>query len=48
METRWRNAGNKTFLDVYPECPHAFNVFLTKIAKVVNEQMYKWINDLCK
>lgn len=48
METRWRNAGNKTFLAVYPECPHAFNLFPTKIAKVANERMYKWINELCK
>ena len=46
METRWRNAGNKTFLAVYPECPHAFNAFPTKIAKVANERMYSWINKL--
>ena len=46
METRWRNAGNKTFLAVYPECPHAFNVFPTKIAAVANQRMMKWINDL--
>jgi acetyl esterase/lipase len=46
METRWRNAGNKTFLAVYPECPHAFNVFPTKIAKLANERMMKWMNGL--
>jgi acetyl esterase len=48
MEARWRNAGNKTFLAVYPENPHGFNLFSSKIAKAANEQMYKWINDLCK
>lgn len=48
METRWRNAGNKTFLAVYPECPHGLNILPTKIAKVANAQMYKWINNLSK
>ncbi|MES1216953.1 MAG: alpha/beta hydrolase [Bacteroidota bacterium] len=48
METRWRNAGNKTFLAVYPECPHGLNILPTKIAKVANARMYKWIIDLCK
>jgi len=46
METRWRNAGNKTFLAVYPECPHAFNIFPTKIAAVANKRMADWINGL--
>jgi acetyl esterase len=48
MEARWRNAGNKTFLAVYPECPHGLNLFPTKIAKLANGRMYAWINDLCK
>jgi acetyl esterase/lipase len=48
MEARWRNAGNRTFLAVYPECPHALNLFPTKIAKVANERMYQWINGLSK
>jgi len=47
MEARWRLAGNKTFLAVYPECSHAFNTFPTKIAKVANERIYKWIISLC-
>ncbi len=47
METRWRNAGNKTFLAVYPECPHGLNILPTKIAKVANAQVYKWISSLC-
>ena len=47
METRWRNAGNKTFLAVYPECSHGFNVIPAKIAKLANAKMYSWINDLC-
>lgn len=46
LEARWRNGGNKTFLAVYPECPHGLNLFSTKIAKLANAQMYKWINSL--
>jgi acetyl esterase len=48
MEARWRLAGNKTFLAVYPECSHAFNFFPTKMAAVANGRMYKWIMELCK
>jgi acetyl esterase len=48
MEDRWRLAGNKTFLAVYPECPHAFNFFPTKMAAVANGRMYKWIMELSK
>lgn len=43
MEARWRMAGNKTFLGVYPECPHGFNIFPTKLAKAVNTRMFNWI-----
>jgi len=46
MEARWREAGNKTFLASYPECPHGFNVFPTKIAKVANERMLTWMNGI--
>ena len=48
MEARWRLAGNKTFLAVYPECSHAFNFFPTRIAAVANGRMYAWITELCK
>lgn len=47
MEARWRLAGNKTFLAVYPECSHAFNFFPTRMAAVANGRMYKWIMELC-
>jgi len=43
MEDRWRMAGNKTFLAVYPESPHAFNFFPSKMARVANDRMYQWI-----
>jgi acetyl esterase len=46
LETHWRNAGNKTFLAVYPEYPRGFNWFPPKTAKVANERMMKWMNDL--
>jgi acetyl esterase len=48
MEARWRLAGNKTFLAVYPESPHAFNYFPSRIANAANEKMYQWIIALCK
>src|SRR5574338_144523 len=48
MEARWRLAGNKTYLAVYPECPHAFNAFPTRMATVANEKIYQWIIELCK
>jgi acetyl esterase len=46
MEARWRAAGNKTFLGVYPECPHGFNIFPTKLAKAVNAKMFSWVSRL--
>jgi acetyl esterase len=48
MEARWRLAGNKTFLAVYPESSHAFNFFPTKMATAANEKMYQWIIALCE
>jgi len=47
MEARWRLAGNKTFLAVYPECPHAFNFFPTQLARLANRKMFEWISQLC-
>jgi len=47
MEDRWRLAGNKTYLAVYPECPHAFNYFPTQMAQVANHKMSEWIKGLC-
>jgi acetyl esterase len=48
MEARWRLAGNKTFLAVYPESSHAFNFFPSQMAKAANEKMYQWIIALCE
>ena len=48
MEARWRLAGNKTYLAVYPECPHGFNVFPSQMARVANERIFKWIMELCE
>jgi acetyl esterase len=48
MEARWRLAGNKTFLAVYPEASHAFIFFPTKMAKAANDKMFQWIIALCK
>jgi acetyl esterase/lipase len=43
MESRWRSAGNKTYLAVYPQCAHGFNVFPMKLAKLANEKMFEWV-----
>ncbi|QJW88091.1 alpha/beta hydrolase [Spirosoma taeanense] len=48
MEARWRMAGNKTYLAVYPESPHGVDIFPTQLAKVAREKMHQWINDLLK
>ncbi len=47
LEDRWRLAGNKTFLAVYPESPHAFVFFPSKMAMAANQRMFQWINELC-
>jgi acetyl esterase/lipase len=46
MEVRWRIAGNRTFLAVYPESAHGFDAFPTKLAKVAREKMHQWIIEL--
>lgn len=43
MEARWRLAGNKTFLALYPECPHAFNEFPIKMGMIANDRIFQWI-----
>src|SRR5436190_2324902 len=48
MEARWRMAGNKTYLAVYPESPHLVDVFPTQMAKIARSKMFQWIKDLCK
>ncbi len=48
MEARWRLAGNKTFLAVYPESPHGFNFFPLKMGMAANEKMFQWIIALCE
>ena len=48
MEARWRMAGNRTYLAVYPESPHGVDLFPTQMAKVSKQKMYQWIKDLCK
>lgn len=48
MEARWRMAGNKTFLAVYPESGHGVDLFPTQMGKAAKGRMFKWIIDLCK
>jgi acetyl esterase len=47
MEARWKLAGNKTYLAVYPESPHAFNFFPSQMARAANEKIYRWIIAFC-
>jgi acetyl esterase/lipase len=48
MEARWRMAGNKTYLAVYPESGHALDFFPTQIAKIAKTKMFQWITELSK
>ena len=48
MEARWRMAGNRTYLAVYPESSHGVDGFPTKLAKEARAKMYWWINSLNK
>jgi acetyl esterase/lipase len=48
MEDRWRSAGNKTFLAVYPASPHLFNILPSRMAKAANQRMFNWIIELCR
>ena len=48
MEARWRMAGNKTFLAVYPESGHGVDLFPTQMGKMAKKKMIQWIGDLCK
>jgi acetyl esterase len=45
MESRWRLAGNKTYLAVYPESPHGFNTFPTQMARAANGKIYEWMKE---
>jgi acetyl esterase/lipase len=48
MESRWRMAGNKTYLAVYPESPHGVDILPTKLAKIARGKMHQWVIDLSK
>ena len=43
MESRWRMAGNKTFLALFPEAAHGFNGAPLKISEVANGIFFNWI-----
>jgi acetyl esterase/lipase len=46
MEARWRMAGNKTFLAVYPESPHGVDILPTKMALAAKNRMIEWIKGI--
>jgi len=48
MEARWRMAGNKTFLAVYPESGHGVDLFPTQMGRTAKKKMIQWIGDLCQ
>ncbi|MCW0483975.1 alpha/beta hydrolase [Gaoshiqia sediminis] len=43
MESRWRMAGNETYLALFPECAHGFNNLNLKIAEVANKLWFDWV-----
>jgi len=43
MASRWRAAGNKTQLKVYPKAPHGFNGLPTGMARTANDEISKFI-----
>ncbi len=44
MAARWAAAGAEAQLDVYPEGPHAFTVFPTKLALIARNAQYDFMN----
>jgi acetyl esterase len=46
MESRWRSAGNRTYLAVYPECVHGFNIVHMKISTLANDKINEWMQQL--
>jgi len=46
MEARWRMAGNQTYLALFPEAGHGFNLEPVKIAGVANDLCFDWISKL--
>lgn len=46
MEARWRMAGNKTYLALFPEAAHGFNTAPLKIGEVANKKYFDWIKEM--
>jgi acetyl esterase/lipase len=46
MEARWRQAGNRADLAIYPEGIHAFNAFPIALARKANQRMVDFVNGL--
>jgi len=45
MEARWRMAGNKTFLALFPEAAHGFNGSALKIGEIANNLYFDWVKE---
>ena len=43
MAARWAAAGNECELDVYPDSPHAFDVFPTQMAEAAREKTLRYL-----
>ena len=43
MEARWRMAGNRTYLALFPKAAHGFNGSRLKISEVANNLYFDWI-----
>ncbi len=44
MAARWQVAGNDAELAFYPECPHGFDMFATKVALKAHARQMQWMS----
>ena len=43
MAARWQLAGNDAELSFYPECPHGFDMFPSKVALKARARQMQWM-----
>ena len=48
MESRWRIAGNQTYLASFPDAAHGFNSLNVEMARGANELFFTWVKERIK